>query len=254
MPVISIITPVFDGGDAFLLEAYESVRGQALPAGWTWEWLVQEDGRTGRPGSVLPPDDRVHFATGTRGGAGVTRTLALARAQGVLVRALDADDMLSSGALARDIAAFEDAPDIAWCVSAALDLLPDGSLTPGPYDPPAGPLSYRDLRAQFETDRFPVVSTHLTARTGLVRAVGGWPALPALEALALVLTCAAVSPGLMLTEPGGIYRKHQDQTTAQPHYRDEVEFATLRAAILSRLDSLEESGWRWASPVRKDRQ
>jgi hypothetical protein len=252
VPVISIITPVFDGGDAYLLDAYESVRSQVLPAGWTWEWVVQEDGRTGRPGSLLPKDDqRVRFATGTRGGAGVTRTLGLARARGDLVRALDADDLLSDGALARDIAVLEGAPDVAWCVSAALDLLPDGSLTPGPYDPPAGPLSYPQLRKQFEMNRFPIVSTHLTARTGLIRAVGGWPALPALEALALLLVCAAVSPGVMLTTPGGIYRKHQAQTTAQPRYRDEAEFATLHTAILTRLDSVEDSGWRWVSRIRK---
>jgi hypothetical protein len=251
VPVISVITPVFDGGDAFLLDAYESVRGQNLPAGWTWEWIVQEDGRTGRPGSVLPEDQRVRFATGTRGGAGVARTLGLARARGQLVRALDADDLLTDGALARDIAVLQEAPDVAWCVSAALDLLPDGSLTPGPYDPPAGPLSYRQLREQYEMDRFPVVGTHLTARTSLIRAVGGWPALPALEALALLLVCAAVAPGVMLADPGGIYRKHQAQTTAQPRYRDEAEFLTLHTAILSRLDSLEDSGWRWASPSRK---
>ncbi|MFI2292903.1 glycosyltransferase family 2 protein [Streptomyces niveus] len=247
MPIISIITPVYDGGHHFLGDAYTSIKNQDLPPGWSWEWIVQEDGRTGRPTMGLPDDPRVHVATGTRGGAGVARTLGLARAEGDLVRALDADDMLTDGALARDIQAFQDFPDIGWCISSCLDLLPDGSLVPGPYDPPAGALPVQRLREQFEADRFPVVSTHLTVRTGLVRALGGWPALPALEALALVLACAAVAPGRMISEPGGIYRKHPAQTTAQPDYRHDGEFNTLRAAILSRLDSLQASGWRWVA-------
>lgn len=248
MPLISIITPVYDGGHAFLAEAYESLKNQTLPEGWAWEWIVQEDGRSGSPATVLSAEDeRVRFAKGARGGAGVARTLGLARARGALVRALDADDLLTDGALARDIETVYAFPEIGWCISGCLDLLPDGTFVAGPYDPPAGPLTIQQLREQFEADRFPVVGTHLTARTELVRAVGGWPALPALEALALVLVCAAVSPGRMIGEPGGVYRKHPSQTTAQRGYRDEDEFSVLHAAIVSRLDSLQSSGWRWAS-------
>ncbi|MGX1117279.1 hypothetical protein RKD37_002642 [Streptomyces ambofaciens] len=156
------------------------------------------------------------------------------------------------GAIAHDIQALRDFPGTSWCVSSCLDLLPDGALVPGPYDPPAGALSFQQLREQFEADRFPVVGTHLTVRTGLARALGGWPALPALEAMALVLACAAVAPGRMISEPGGIWRKHPAQTTAQPHYRDDGEFLTLRAALLSRLDSLQASAWRWGAGRRTE--
>ncbi|MEV7865273.1 glycosyltransferase [Streptomyces sp. NPDC088124] len=245
MPTISIITPVYDGGHQYLLDAHASLSQQEMPPGWTWEWIVQEDGRTRRPGALLPADERIRYAVGTRGGAAVARTLGLARATGTLVRALDADDLLTTGALARDISELKEHPDAGWCISGCLDLLPDGRLAGGPYDPPPGPLTYESLRTAYEEDRFPVVGTHLTARTGLVRAVGGWPPLPALEALALVLVCAAVAPGRMLGTPGGVYRKHAAQTTAQPEYRHEEEFATLRAAIISRLDSQQFVGWQW---------
>lgn len=245
MPVYSVITPVFDGGHQHLHEALKSFQDQEMPAGWTWEWIVQEDGRTGRPLSALPRDDRISYATGARGGAGMARTLGLARSSGDIIRALDADDLLTPGALFRDIQTLAGAREIGWCISSALDLLPDGSLVPGPYDPPAGPLSYADLRAHYEADRFPVVGTHLAVRATLLRALGGWPALPALEALALVLSCAAVAPGQMISSPGGIYRKHEAQTTAQPGYRQEDEFATVRAAILRRLDALALMHWRW---------
>jgi hypothetical protein len=245
MPVITVITPVRDGGHHFLRDAYDSVQRQVLPHGWTWEWVVQEDGRTRRPAGELPKDHRVRFATAPQGGAGVARTVGLARAAGSIVRGLDADDKLTDGALARDIETLLAHPHAGWCISSCLDLLPDGSLHPGPYDPPAGALSLHELRTQFEEDRFPVVGTHLAARVELVRAVGGWPALPALEALALVLVCAAVSPGHMIETPGGIYRKHAAQMTAQPSYRDNTKLETLRTAILSRLDALQSSGWRW---------
>ncbi|MBZ6093406.1 glycosyltransferase [Streptomyces olivaceus] len=252
MPVISIITPVYDGGHQYLSEAYASLTRQTLPAHWSWEWVLQEDGRSRRPLGALPDDQRVRYAAGKRGGAGVARTLGLARARGTIVRALDADDLLTDGALQRDIEELARHPSAGWCVSGALDLLPDGSLVAGPYDPPAGPLSYESLREAYEADRFPVVGTHLAARTDLVRAVGGWPALPALEALALVLVCAAVAPGRMLDTPGGVYRKHGEQTTAHPEYWHEAEFSTMRAAILSRLDSLQRSQWRWTPHPSED--
>lgn len=243
---ISIVTAVFDGGHRYLPDAFRSIASQTLPSGWTWEWIVQEDGRSGRPASMLPADHRVRYATGPRGGAGVARTLALARATGDIVRALDADDLLTDGALARDIRTLTSQPEAGWCVSACLDLLPDGSLLSGPYDPPAGPLDGAWLREQYEADRFPVVGTHLAARTDLVRALGGWPALPALEALALALACSAVASGHMIAEPGGLYRKHVGQTTAQPGYAHEAEFTLMRRSILSRLDALTESGWRYS--------
>jgi hypothetical protein len=248
MPIISVITPVFDGGDTYLPDAYQSLLTQSLPEGWSWEWIVQEDGQTGRPRRFLPRDDpRVRFASDTAGGAGVARTLALGRVHGGLVRALDADDLLCEGALARDITTLKEWPDAAWCISSCLDLLPDGSVVAGPYDPPPGFLSYAELRRAFEEDRFPVVATHLTARTELLQAVGGWPALPALEALALVLVCAAVSSGRMIAEPGGIYRKHSAQTTAQPSYRKGTDYNSLKSIILARLDSLQNMEWTWPS-------
>ncbi|WP_331735535.1 glycosyltransferase (plasmid) [Streptomyces althioticus] len=246
MPLISVITPVHSGANASLLmEAYASVTAQELPAGWSWEWVVQQDGRTGESVRCLPDDPRIRVGRGRQGGAGVARTLGLARAQGEVVRALDADDLLTPGALARDIQTLEAHPDIGWCVSGCLDLLPDGSLVPGPYDPPEGPLTLSFLREAFVADAFPVVGTHLAVRAPLLRALGGWPAFPALEALAVVLFCAAVSPGRMIARPGGVYRKHLAQTTAGADYWDAEEFITLRTAITSRLDALQSQSYLW---------
>jgi glycosyltransferase involved in cell wall biosynthesis len=47
MNVISVITPVYRPVREQLTAAYESLRAQELPDGWTWEWLLQDDGDAG---------------------------------------------------------------------------------------------------------------------------------------------------------------------------------------------------------------
>src|SRR5687768_6367518 len=103
--MISVITAVYDPEPGHLLEAYRSLASQELPDGWAWEWLVQEDGRTGVARDVLPPDERVVHGSGRKGGVAITRNLALSRARGELVKNLDQDDVLTPGVLARDVAA-----------------------------------------------------------------------------------------------------------------------------------------------------
>ncbi|GGJ01535.1 hypothetical protein GCM10011581_43410 [Saccharopolyspora subtropica] len=87
--------------------------------------------------------------------------------------------------------------------------------------------------------------------TALVRALGGWPALFADEDVALMLAVEAVAPGLMLAEPGLHYRKWPGATTANVQdYRPEQGHAR-NEVILSRVDALQEIGWRW-NPARAE--
>ena len=82
-----------------------------------WQWVVQVDGHTprgapvGMPGQVAG-DARVSLAAGRAGRAAMARTTALARVRGQLLRMLDADDLLTPGALARDINILAARPDI----------------------------------------------------------------------------------------------------------------------------------------------
>lgn len=248
--IISVVTPVYDGGNRYLREAFESIRDERerLPDGWDVQWLVQEDGTTGRPLAALPSEPWISPGRASKGGAGAARTLTLSRATGELVRTLDADDMITPGGLARDIAAMDEHSEMGWCISAGLDLLPDGSTVAGPYDPPEGPLAYETLLAAYDEDRFPVVGTHLTVRTPLLLAVGAWPSLPAWETVAVVLSCAAVSDGWMIQAPGGFYRKHSEQTTAQADYVGVTDADQLRVIIRAQAEALRSSGWRWPPP------
>ncbi|MEU8927014.1 glycosyltransferase [Kitasatospora sp. NPDC048545] len=248
MPIISVVTPVYEGGHHFLGEAYDSLRTQSLPDGWEWQWVVQEDGETGVPGAALPKDPRISYGTGRRGGAAMARTMALARVTGTLVRPLDADDLLSPDALRHGIDTLSAHPEIGWTVASAVDLLPDGTLRGSTIDPPAGPLEPGIIAAGYRAGQFPVMGTTVTTYTDLLHAVGGWPAVPASEDAALLVLLEAVSPGWFLSEPGEIYRKHPGQVTAQAAHWENAERTALASVLLTRLDALRRTGWRWTHP------
>ncbi|MEK2472218.1 MULTISPECIES: glycosyltransferase family 2 protein [Streptomyces] len=242
MRTISVITAVHEGGHHFIGDTYESLREQKLPDDWQWEWCVQEDGTSGIPAQSLPDDPRITCGTGLRARIAVTRTHALARARGDLVRTLDADDVLLPGALERDIETLERVP---WCVSACIDLHEDGSTAPGPCDPPGGALEPARLYREVLERRLSVQATTFAAHRRLVLALGGWQALSGAETVALLLAAEAVAPGEFIAEPSVLYRKHPDQTTASQHYWEAPEAASRIDALVQRASALRESGWRW---------
>ncbi|TDD56590.1 glycosyltransferase family protein [Saccharopolyspora elongata] len=247
MHKISIVTAVVRGKHQHLFDTYESLASQELPDGWDWQWIVQEDGQTGLLDDLLPKDPRISPGASQHGRASMARTIGLNRAEGELMRTLDADDILPAGALAQDVKALTGSPEFGWCVSPTLDLMPDGSLLPGPCDPEPGPLPPGVLYEGQAAGHLQVVGTTMCTYTALVRALGGWPALFADEDVALMLAVEAVAPGMMLPDPGLHYRKWPGATTAQPaDYRPD-EGHLRNAAILSRADALHELGWRWTA-------
>jgi hypothetical protein len=240
--VISVITAVHPATVGHLPDAYASLARQVLPAGWEWEWLVQEDGQTGvlhgSPVTGPPaPAARVRLGSGPAGGAGVARTLALARAAGSVIRVLDADDILMPGALARDIAVLA---SHAFATSAALDLLPSGSLA-APADPhPEGPLVRGTVLELWRANsyRLPVHPATLCIRRDLLLALGGWMALPASEDTGLLIAANAVSDGYHLAEPSLQYRRWPGQSTAQEAHSQAIDAATRVRLIELRAQAL----------------
>ena len=247
MSVITVVTAVQDGGHYYLRDTYESLRAQELPDGWTWQWCVQEDGDTGVPGATLPDDPRIVYRKGLPGRPAVARTMALAHAKGALIRTLDADDILLPGALSRDIEVLTSRA--AWCVSACLDLLEDGSTRPGPHDPPSGPLQCGFLYNSQETGLLAVQANTFAAHTDLVWALGGWTAITGAEAVGLALAAEAVAPGWFIGEPSLLYRKHPARTTASDRYWNHDESAARIAVALQRAAVLKRLGWTWRSPI-----
>jgi glycosyltransferase involved in cell wall biosynthesis len=250
--LVSVVTPVHPLNATFLPDAYRSLRAQQLPAGWTWEWLIQEDGTTGDVADLLahllPGDDpRIRLGMGRHGGPGVARNLALARARGQLVKALDADDQLTPGALARDLVILEAHPDVAWTTSRVLDLLPDGSTAGFEHDPPEGRLDGAQVAGHWRTHHYraAVHPATLCMRRQHLLAVGGWMALPASEDTGLLIALAMIAPGWFIRDVGLLYRKWPGQNTSSGAHRDPGEWETRMRLIDARADALADL-WRSA--------
>ncbi|MFI6687380.1 glycosyltransferase family 2 protein [Streptomyces sp. NPDC050485] len=244
---IIVLTAVHGPSARYLPEAYESLRAQELPEGWEWHWLIQEDGRTDEVEPYVPDDGRVTFRQGRRGGPGVARTIALARADGAYVKVLDADDRLTPGCLARDLAALEADHSIGWTTSRVLDLLPDGSTAGFEGDPEQGPLERGAVLAYWKAHDF-LAQVHpatLCVRRDLLLALGGWMALPASEDTGLLLALNATSRGWFTAEPGLLYRKWPGQATGQAAHTDTAERAARMAVAEARARALAEFGWQY---------
>jgi glycosyltransferase involved in cell wall biosynthesis len=243
MPQVSVITAVFNGGHHYLTDAYHSLASQEMPTGWTWEWIVQEDGMTGIPLDELPRDSRISSGRGRPGRACMARNLALSRASGTLIRNLDADDLLTPGALAREITVFAERPEVGWTACSVVDLQLDGSLRGVDTDPPGGLLEPGSAEAGYRAFRLAVHGATLCIRRDLVFALGGWPAMPATEDVGLMLALEIVAPGWFISEVGYHYRKHPAQSTEQPMINDPVEQQARRVLITERLDAMRRLGW-----------
>ncbi|MGW1873210.1 glycosyltransferase family 2 protein [Streptomyces sp. NPDC001975] len=245
--VVTVVTAVHAPSARFLTEAYRSLCEQRLPDGWEWQWLVQEDGYGDEVRPYVPDDARVSFRQGRTGGPGVARTIALARAEGPYVRILDADDQLTPGALARDLAVLEARPEIGWATSRVLDLLPDGSTAGFPGDPEEGPIE-RGAVLDFWTANGFLAQVHpasLFVRRELLLGLGGWMALPASEDTGLLLALNAVSRGWFTAEAGLLYRKWEGQVTGQPAHTDPAERQARMTVVAARARALAEFDWRY---------
>ncbi len=240
--LISIVTPSYKPVPEHIKAAYESIASQELPQGWSWQWVVQEDGQTDDLADMLPNDPRISPGSGRRGGECVARNLCLSRVEGDYVKNLDADDMLAPGALAREIDVLSNNPDIGWTTARVLDLLPDGSTVGFELDPSKGRLTRGTVFEHWRTHQYraQVHPTTLCIRRNLVMALGGWMALPASGDTGLLLAADAVSDGYFIAETGLFYRKWPGQATHHPSHTDTVEWPARMRIIEARAECLAE--------------
>lgn len=211
MPLISVITAVYKPIPEYLREAAASVAAQRLPAGWELEWLVQEDGDTATA-RQLSAGAR-YEANGARLGTATTRNIALTRARGQLVAVLDYDDVLLPHGLATLIEDFDRYPGIGWAVGHADDLI-DGERVPFELRYPCGPVPAGQVGKLYEqTGLCQVACAGLVMLTDVVRAFGGWGAIPRAQDVALLIALSEVYDGYQDPEVTWLYRKHPGQTT-----------------------------------------
>lgn len=108
-PPISVILPVFNG-EKYLREAYESIVAQNY---FPLETILVDDGSTDKSAEIAklfnPP---VHYFYQPHKGLGAALNLGLNHARGEFLSFLDADDLWADRKLSKQIAAFENDPEL----------------------------------------------------------------------------------------------------------------------------------------------
>ncbi|MFB9904576.1 glycosyltransferase family 2 protein [Allokutzneria oryzae] len=215
MPTISIITAAYAPSAAYLGETISSVEQQDLPAGWTLEWIVQEDGATPSLAHHFAGVPHVSYeASGAQLGIAATRNLALSRASGDVIQVLDSDDVLLPGALASVIPCFED-DRVHWAVGQADDLLPDGKRVSWESALPYGLVSAGEVNkwAEKHEGNWPIHCAGLALRATSLRAIGGWVGLPSDEDIAMFAALSEIADGYNFDGVTWLYRQHPQQIT-----------------------------------------
>lgn len=242
--IVTVVTPVHAAAAGHIRDTYESLAAQELPRGWDWQWCVQEDGQTGVVDYLTGLDRRISAGQGRKAGEATTRNMALSRADGDLVKVLDADDLLTPGTLAREIAVLWPRPHVMWTTCGVLDLLPDGSTAGFDSDPPAGPLEQGEVLGHWLTHNYraQVHPATMCIRYGALMALGGWMALPAGCDTGLMMALNATSTGWFISDVGMLYRKWAGQVTADAAHTDPVEWPARNLIIKRRAQALLASG------------
>ncbi len=110
--LISCVIPVFNG-ERYLGEALESVLAQSYQP---LEVIVVDDGSTDGTAEVARRyGERVRYVWQPNAGETAARNLGLTAAQGEFIAFLDADDVWHSEKLERQIARFQERPEIDLC-------------------------------------------------------------------------------------------------------------------------------------------
>ncbi|WP_256726277.1 GltA [Streptomyces sp. MNU77] len=224
--------------------------GQRLPRGWSLQWLVQEDRTEGAQHVELPDRPWISRRTSRTGSTAYARNLALHRADGLLTRALDANcSFPDDSALARDIEVLAAHPELGWTAAPTSQRRPDGTLVTPPHDGSPGPLPAGHFAALVRADRRPAAATAATFYTELVVALRGWPPLPALNDLALLLAAEGVSGGWLQARAGAVRTGGTTPPDADhlPHASEDV--TAVQDLLLGRAEALRTLGWSWRPEV-----
>jgi len=245
MPLISVITAAYAPTADYLPATADSVAALELPAGWELEWLVQEDGDDPQLAEFFA---RIPFArydaAGRQYGVSIARNLALGRASGVLMQALDQDDVLLPGAFTTLIPRFRE-HRIHWAIGQADDLMPDGGRRAYPSRIPFGLMKAGRVNrwAAEAGGNWEVHGACLMMRTASVRALGGWSGLPGDDEISLLAGLSEITDGWYDEALTWLYRQHpkQQHRTAAAQERSEA----CRRICLQRARAVAATGLRF---------
>ena len=218
MPLLSILTPTQAHNAEHLPAVGASILAQHLPTGWEWEWLVQEDGTDPRLQGIVDLDPRVaHDALGRQLGGPTTRNVALARARGDVVATIDHDDFYVDGGLHALLAPLVEHPDVGWTCGRCRLEMHDGGTWMRDQVLPEGRVAVRTVTDHFLAhDDWPFPAGFALYRRDLLRAHGGWPAVPRSGDAVLLAAFSDRHPGWWVPSVVAVYRRWPAQRSVQP--------------------------------------
>jgi glycosyltransferase involved in cell wall biosynthesis len=256
VPLVSVLTPTQAHNADHIGALWNSLIGQVLPAGWEWEWLVQEDGAHPAVRELLPDDPRIRYdALGIWLGGATTRNVALARASGDLVAGMDHDDWYDPGGLAALVRPLAEDPAIAWSCARIRWQNPDGGtwvkpdvFVPGRIEPA------RIAETFVRTNDFPFPASITTYRRTHLVAHGGWPAVARSTDAVLLAAFSTHWAGFWVDRVVATYRRWPAQHTVQPADIAIRDLPHVRGVIAQRLaaeraltgEPMERADYRWS--------
>lgn len=240
--LLSVITPVAQGGADFLAAAWSSLAEQRLPEGWRLEWLVQSDGPAPDLQATLTTITNDHpsvrfAATLQPNGAAIARNTALGRARGELLMNLDADDQYEVGAIAPLVTAMVADRSLGWVGGRTVYVNNKGAMAPYPDRLPIGPVEPGRFGDDWLAhDRPAGHPSAFVVRTAQWSAFGGWMALHGSEDTGTLVALSEYWPGQAIDQLVLRYRKWPGQTTAADDWR--ADKSEHHQAIARRLASI----------------
>jgi glycosyltransferase involved in cell wall biosynthesis len=112
LPLVTVIIPAYNYGQ-FIAETLQSVQSQTYEH---WEGIVVDDGSTDDTsrvvGEICAADDRIKYVKQNNAGLASARNTGLAQASGEYIQFLDADDLIESQKLERQVQFLEQHPEV----------------------------------------------------------------------------------------------------------------------------------------------
>ena len=242
MPTLSVVTAAYAPTANFIAETMEGIKAANLPSGWDIEWVVQEDGPNPSLKAQLTEWKNCKYDANNRQlGISSTRNLALTRARGTLIQALDQDDLLLPVVFSTLVPLFND-PAIHWAIGQADDLMPDGSKVRFHTPLPFGKLSAGFINdwAADEGGNWPIHCAALLMRATSLRAIGGWGGIPFDDELSMFAALSEIADGYHHESITWLYRQHSDQIHRTPEAQRWSD--QCRRSALQRAKAVRSSG------------
>lgn len=218
-PLASILINNYNYG-AFLGEAIDSALNQSYP---NTEVIVVDDGSTDNSREIIAGyGERIIPVLKANGGQASAFNAGFAASSGEIICFLDSDDMCLPEKVAETVKAFGDREDWGWCFHNMLvfDADTETSASPTPND---SSLQEYDLRADLQKGKlkgklkFTPPTSGLCFRRSLLKQI-----LPMPEAKGVFLSdgylewpAFALSKGILLDKPLGVYRIHNANAYAR---------------------------------------